>query len=331
MKTALFLCASIFSGLLHSQTEVTSSQIQSWLDKDQFKNIEKHITSLPTFASDAELQHAHAQALIGLAQPDAAAEFLQQASKAFPKDAELLQLAAMNQFTLAQQASIFSAAGHAKEGLALLKQAVALAPEDTDLQLNLIGFYLEAPGIAGGDDAEGKKLAQALVAKDPIAGALAQVMVLNQDDKTDEALQVVEQALQQHPNDARLLAQKAMLQVNRKQLAEAVQLYQQAAAVAEKPQQKYSYLYQLGRLAAVEQQDKATGKQALQQFIEYYQGGENQQLPWARVRLAQILVAEQDKAAAELALAPVIALDDKPEKLEKELKSLQKQLKKLKS
>ena len=331
MKTALLLCASIFSGLLHSQTEVSTTQIQQWLEKDQFKNIEKHITTLPTFASDVTLQLAHAQALMGLEQTEAAAEFLQQASKSFPKDADLLQLAAMNQFTLAQQASIFSAAGHAKDGLALLKQAVSLAPEDSDLQLNLIGFYLQAPGIAGGDEDEARRMAKALAGKDPVAGPLAQAMVLNSDEKTDEALKVIDEAIKQQPQQARLLAQKAVLLLSKKQMAEAAALYQQAAQLAEKPQQKYSYLYQIGRLAAVEQQDKAAGKAALQQFIDFYKDGENQQLSWARVRLAQIHVLEQNKTDAEQTLQPVLALADKPEKLEKELKSLQKQLKKLKS
>jgi tetratricopeptide (TPR) repeat protein len=331
MKTTLLLCASIFSGLLHSQPDVTADQIQRWLERDQYKNIEKHVTSLPTFAADLQLQQAHAEALIGLDQAEAAAEFLQQASKTFPKAAELRQLAAMNQFTLAQQASIFSAAGHAKDGLALLKQATQLAPDDSDIQLSLIGFYLQAPGIAGGDEEEAKRLAQALLAKDPVAGPLAQAMVLNNDDKTDDALKLIEQALVQQPQQARLLAQKAALLVSKKQMKDAALLYQQAAQFAEKPAQKYNYLYQIGRLAAVEQQDKAAGKQALQQFIDYYQDGENQQLPWARVRLAQIHLQEQNKAAAEQSLQPVLALADKPEKLEKELKSLQKQLSKLKS
>lgn len=331
MKTALFLCASIFSGLLHSQTEINATQIQQWLEKDQFKNIEKHVTTLPTFASDVTLQQAHAQALMGLEQTEAAAEFLQQAHKSFPKDADLLQLAAMNQFTLAQQASIFSAAGHAKDGLALLKQAVSLAPDDADLQLNLIGFYLQAPGIAGGDEDEAKRMAQALAGKDAVAGPIAQAMVLNNDDKPDEALKVIDEAIKQQPQQARLLAQKAVLLLSKKQMADAAALYQQAAQLAEKPQQKYSYLYQIGRLAAIEQQDKAAGKAALQQFIDFYKDGENQQLPWARVRLAQIHLLEQNKADAEQTLQPVLALADKPEKLEKELKSLQKQLKKLKS
>ena len=268
---------------------------------------------------------------MGLDQTEAAAEFLQQAHKSFPKDADLLQLAAMNQFTLAQQASIFSAAGHAKDGLALLKQAVSLAPDDAELQLNLIGFYLQAPGIAGGDEDEAKRMAQALAGKDPVAAPIAQAMVLNNDDKVDEALKVIDEALQQQPQHARLLAQKAVLLLSKKQMAEAVTLYQQAAQLAEKPQQKYNYLYQIGRLAAVEQQDKTAGKAALQQFIDFYKDGENKQLPWARVRLAQIHLLEQNKTDAEQALQPVLALADKPEKLEKELKSLQKQLKKLKS
>lgn len=285
MKTALLLCASIFSGLLHSQTDISAAQIQGWLEKDQFRNIEKHVTGIPTYASDVTLQQAHAQALIGLEQTEDAAAFLQKAHKTFPKDADLLQLAAMNQFTLAQQASIFSAAGHAKDGLALLKQAVQLAPDDSDIQLSLIGFYLQAPGIAGGDEEEGKKLAKALADKDPVAGPLAQAMVLNSDDNPDAALTLIDTALQQQPQQPRLLAQKAVLLLGKKQAADAAALYQQAAQHAEKPQQKLSYLYQIGRLAAVEQQDKTAGKQALQQFIDYYQGGENPQLPWARVRL----------------------------------------------
>jgi len=175
----------------------------------------------------------------------------------------------MNQFTLAQQASIFSAAGHAKDGLALLKQAVSLAPEDSDLQLNLIGFYLQAPGIAGGDEDEAKRMAKALAGKDPVAGPLAQAMVLNSDEKTDEALKVIDEAIKQQPQQARLLAQKAVLLLSKKQMADAAALYQQAAQLAEKPQQKYSYLYQIGRLAAIEQQDKAAGKAALQQFIDF--------------------------------------------------------------
>lgn len=331
MKTALLLCASIFSGLLHSQTEVSANQIQQWLDKNQFKNIEKHVTSLPTFATDPILQQAHAQALMGLEQTEAAEEFLQQAHKSFPKDADLLLLASRNQFTLAKEASIFSAVGHAKNGLALLKQAVELAPDDAVLQLNLIGFYLQAPGIAGGNDKEGRKLAQALAPKDSVAGPLAQAMVLNDDEKTDEAIKVIDQALQQQPQEARLLAQKAVLMLDIEQVSEAIALYQQAAQLAEKPQQKYSYLYQIGRLAAAEQQDKAAGKAALLQFIDFYKDGENQQLPWARIHLAQIHLLEQNKTDAEKALQPLLALEEKPEKLEKELKSLQKQLKKLKS
>ena len=49
------------------------------------------------------------------------------------------------------------------------------------------------------------------------------------------------------------------------------------------------------------------------------------------MRLAQIHLLEQDKASAEQVLQPVLALNDKEEKLEKELKTLQKQLNKLKS
>ncbi len=328
MKHALLLCASLFTQLAQSQPELTPQQIDHWLERDHFRQIQSQITTLPQYSQDPALQLAHAKALTGLSKTEEAVTLLEKATAQFPQDPALLHLAAQQQFALAQQASIFSAPGHAKAGLKLLKQAHQLAPDDAAITTYLVGFYLQAPGIAGGDEAEAKKLAAAQQGETAV---LTQTMVLNADEKTTEALQLLDSALAKTPQSARLLSQKAGLLTSQKQYAAAFAQYQQAAAAAEKPKQKMEYLYQLGRLAALEQQDKTIGKQALTEFISFYQDGDNVQLPWARVRLAQIHLAEQNKAAAEQALQPVLALADKPEKLSKELKNLQKALQKLKS
>ena len=82
---------------------------------------------------------------------------------------------------------------------------------------------------------------------------------------------------------------------------------------------------------AKNQLEPTVGKQALTQFIDYYQGSEHQQLAWAKLRLAQIYLQQKDKANAQqwLASAKSSASDD--DKFADEAKKVEKLLNKLKS
>lgn len=331
MKPAWVFAASLFSQLALGQTPVDQTAIELLIAKEQYSQSLTALQRQPDYTSNPHWQDLHAKVLIAQQDNEAAETLLAQAVQQFPQHAELYQTRSMNQFALAQQASLFSAPGLAKEGLASLKEALRLAPQNSQIQLTLIGFYLQAPGIVGGDEKAGKALADKLQQQDAIAGTLAQAMVLNSEDKAADALRLLDEQLAKHPDHPRLLAQKAQMIDAEKQPAAAFAAYQQAAAHAEKPGNKHQQLYQVGRLAAVAAQDKTIGKQALAQVIAFYQDGEGQTAHWARLRLAQIHLAENNAAAAQQELAPILALKAPPERLEKELKSLQKQIKKLRS
>lgn len=336
MKAAWLIVATLCSQLAYAQVTADKTSIELLLAQEQFSNVISAVQQQPDYASNADWQELQMQALMGLQKNDEADELMVKALQQFPKRAELYHLAAMNKFALAEQVSIFSAPGYAKDGLALLKQAVQLAPEQGRFQLSLLGFYLQAPGIVGGDEKLARQMAadlqQAAAAQnaDPVDAAIAQSMVLQSAEKTAAALQLLDTQLQQAPQNVRLLVQKANLLRSDKQDAGALPLYQQAVLLAEKPAAQHQYLYQIGRIVALTGQDIAVGKAALQQVIAFYQQGEGQSLHWARLKLAQIHLAEQDLSSAQQLLQPLLALDSPSDRLAAEVSALHKQLKKTK-
>lgn len=329
MKIIWSFALTMLAGVALADTPADTQAIELLLAKEQYNNTIRAVQQQSDYASNPYWQELHAQALMGLQKNEDAATVLEKAIAQFPQNADLHQVSAMNNFALAQQVSIFSAAGYAKDGLAQLRQAITLAPKKTAFQLNLIGFYLQAPGVAGGDEKAGRQLAAEVAKIDAIDGAIAQGMVLNHDEKITEAIQAIDAQLKSNPENARLLGQKANLLRINKQEAAALPLYQQAAAHAEKPGSRHQYLYQVGRIVASTKQEIGVGKDALQQVIAFYQDGEGQTGHWARLKLAQIYLAENNLTAAEQELQPLLALEEPSERLEDELKAVKKQLKKL--
>lgn len=336
MKATWLIVASFCSQLTYAQVTADKTSIELLLAKEQYSKTIDALQQQPDYASNADWQVLHIQALMGLQKNEDADELMVKALQQFPKHAELYHLAAMNKFALAEQVSIFSAPGYAKEGLAQLKQAVQLAPEQARFQLTLLGFYLQAPGIVGGDQKLARQMAAdlqqaaAVQKADPVDAVIAQSMVLQSEEKTAAALQLLDVQLQQAPENVRLLVQKANLLRSDKQDAAALPLYQQAVKLAEKPGAQHQYLYQIGRIVALTGQGTVVGKAALQQVIAFYQDGEGQSLPWARLKLAQIHLAEQDIGAAQQLLQPLLALDTPSDRFAAEVSALQKQLKKIK-
>jgi tetratricopeptide (TPR) repeat protein len=330
MKTKILISLSLLTCSLFSQA-YDLTQLQQHLDRQQFRKLHQAVEKLPETPAQVELRVLQAKAMLSLKDDEALEELMPTLLKDFPNHAELIYLASANQFNLAQSGSMFSAPGRAKKGLAYLQQAVKLEPANMTYQRALIGFYLQAPGIAGGDEDEAKKLADALLKQDLIQGTLAQADILQKNEKANEALALIETQLATHPENTDLLEAKAAFLAREKKAAEAFALYQKALTLYPTELEKYGSLYQLGRLAAVEGQDAATGTQALQQYLAFYQDSDNPMYPWAMLRLAQIQFRLNDKAAATATIEPLLAQEQTQERLQKELKSFQKQLKSGKS
>ena len=306
------------------------SSYQSMLEHDQFSQLQQQLGQeiQLNHQPNKELLLIQLKAMLGLRQSKQVEQLCNKALLSYPQDSELLHLAAVNQFNLAQDSSIFSAPSYAKAGLALLKQAVAANPDDLDAQQTLIGFYLQAPSIVGGDEKEAKRLAQVMSDKHQPEGAVVTISVLLSDDKIDDAVALAKQQMQLHPQNSKLLASYAGLLTKKDDLAGAFLHYQKAVAAATDLSEQQGYAYQLGRLAATAEQDPLLGQQALESYLSFYQNSDNKQFDWAQLRLAQIYLRQQQKDKAKALLLQLENKDTDDSKLSSELKKLHKQLKK---
>jgi tetratricopeptide (TPR) repeat protein len=323
------LSAASFQNFAEVTSDLTS--LQELLDRHKYRALSAQIEQIPNHQQQPELALLKAKAMYLLQDTETLDSWMEQLLKDNPTHAQLHYIAALNKFNLAQEASIFSAPGYAKDGLALLKQAVALDPNDLEIQSGLIGFYSGAPSIAGGDEKEAQRLADAMFAKNPVQGSVQKAILLLGDDKEDEAKALIEQQLATQPQDVDLLEMKAAILAKQNQDKAAFELYEQAANLAEKSKDKYPNLYQVGRLAAAKQQDASKGIAALEQYINFYQGSDDRQLAWAKLRLAQIHFAQQNFDQAQALVQQLRSEKNEQEKFIDELKAFEKQLKKVKT
>lgn len=323
------LSAASFQNFAEVTADLTS--LQELLDRHKYRALSAQIEQIPNHQQQPELALLKAKAMYLLQDTETLDSWMEQLLKDNPTHAQLHYIAALNKFNLAQEASIFSAPGYAKDGLALLKQAVALDLNDLEIQSGLIGFYSGAPSIAGGDEKEAQRLADAMFAKNPVQGSVQKAILLLGDDKEDEAKALIEQQLATQPQDVDLLEMKAAILTKQNQDKAAFELYQQAANLAQKSKDKYPNLYQVGRLAAAKQQDASKGIAALEQYINFYQGSDDRQLAWAKLRLAQIHFAQQNFDQAKALVQQLRSEKNEQEKFIDELKAFEKQLKKVKT
>lgn len=322
MKTLCLFAALSSFALLASDL----SSYDLLLEQDKFRQLQQQLGSATTL-SDKELRILQLKTMLGLRQSEQAEQLANQALEAYPQDAELLRLSALNQFNLAQESSIFSAGSYAKAGLALLKQSMAADPTDLKTQQTLIGFYLQAPSIAGGDTKEAKRLAKAMAEKHQPEGTLVTIDVLMHDDKLEDAIKLAEQQLKQYPEHPALLGAYANLLSVNEDPANAFIQYQKAAAAATDLSERQGYYYQLGRLAATNQQDPQRGQQALLDYLAFYQDSDNARFSWAQLRLSQIYLLQKQQDKAKELLQQIKNKPQDDDRLQSELKKLEKQLK----
>jgi tetratricopeptide (TPR) repeat protein len=87
----------------------------------------------------------------------------------------------------ALKSSLFSQMGWAKKCRASFEKAVALDPKSADARVDLVQYYANAPGIAGGGMDKAREQVKALDGIDPVRGAQMSGFLLLKEKKPAEA------------------------------------------------------------------------------------------------------------------------------------------------
>ena len=249
----------------------------------------------------------------------------------YPKSAQLWYLRGRIHAIQAQN-SVFSALSHAKDSLASFETAANLQPSEMVYQNGLLGFYQGAPSIAGGDTQKAITVAKKMIEINPREGYYALISL-----GYNKALPDTEMWLNQAKSALGDMPEFPYIEgINfqqAEQYDEARQAFENAVASQQNDEESEKFkmlaLYQIGRNAVLEGQYSEASQQALERYISASPEQEDMpELSWARLRLAQIHAFNKNKAEAEILLASIDSNED--ERLQDEIKTMKKRLKKMK-
>ena len=221
--------------------------------------------------------------------------------------------------TLAQQVSIFRAAGLASDCKSSFQKAVELAPNDLDARQALMQFYLGAPAIAGGSEEKAMEQAKEIGKHDTARGASAMASVYEQQQDWGKALAALDQAIAASEEPSRYQFRK-VLTMQRQQDWPAVWALLQE--MQQRDANNADVTYQFGRTALMAENPEwyAQGREALQRYLQM--DVDEQRSPskaWAALRLGQLLDKMGNRREADTYFT-LAAKETQDELLQKTLK-----------
>lgn len=225
----------------------------------------------------ADPRNAEAQHYLGLLamrrdEPETAVKFLEQAAALAPTASEYQRRLGDAYGRSAQKAGTLSKLGWARKSRAAYAKAVELDPTNLDARFSLLGYYQNAPGIAGGGMDKAYAEAEEIRKLDPARGRLALAQLYVSEKKHAEAFGLFEETLRSDPDN-------------------------------------YAALYQVGRLAAITGERLDTGTTALRRCLALPVPEGQPSHAAAHWRLGGIAEKRGDPAAAREAYTASLAAD----------------------
>jgi tetratricopeptide (TPR) repeat protein len=180
-------------------------------------------------------------------------------------------------------------------------------------------YFVNAPGIAGGDKQKARAEAEAARRIDPYRGGLLRGQVEERDKQLAAAAAEYTAVLEAHPDSTSPFNRLVNLQQYSKQYSEAFQLIDQR--LARLPHEDLA-LYHLGRNAALSGEQLERGEAALREFLALGKFEVVATEAQARWRLGAVLEHKGDRAGAFGEYEAAVSLDPKLEEAAKAAKRL---------
>lgn len=236
---------------------------------------------------------------------DKAAALFEQAVKARPDDSSYHLWLGRAYGRQAQKASIFRQAGLAKQTKSEFERAVQLDPNNLDGRLELINYYIIAPGIMGGSTEKAMEQAQEIRKRDALTGHRAFARIYARDKKPDLARKEYYDAVREQPNSPKAHYFFAGYLINEKNWKQALE--ELDAAIRIDPSYMPAY-YRLGALTVQSVSNFARGEESLKKYLAYKPAEDEPSLSGAWYWLGQIYEKQGRKAEAKQSYATSLKL-----------------------
>lgn len=228
-----------------------------------------------------------------------------------PKNAEAWHTRGI---VMAQQAqnSFFSALSYAGKSVDSFEKAVELEPDSLEYRTALLQFYMMAPSIAGGDDEKALTQIEAIKKIDAVEGAFARVKYLQHHEKNEQARELVNETLANHPNNAEILVYAGFQEQKDGNYEKAFSLFEQAVdAESREGEAPVMALYQFGKTSVLAEDKVDKGIRALEEYLESEIPDSAPEAHWANFRLAQLFALKGNDDESKQLIANLKKVDDK--------------------
>lgn len=225
---------------------------------------------------------------------ESAIEYIEQALKVEPNTAEELTLSGDIYCNHAQRSSMFTALKMAKKCIAQYEEALKLEPENVDVLMTTMQFYLGAPSIAGGSSEKGNALLEKLKTLSPEHAATYKVAELDRAEKTDEALALADELTKKGFNAATNQYMIAHFYRDKKHYDKALPLFASMDKFSETIRNRWFIRDSLLQQGEILMMDNRNLSKAIQLMEDYKQKNSNPGDPhyfWATWSLAKAYMA----------------------------------------
>lgn len=181
----ILLAASLFPNWAHASptaeeslpTKTLHSRVPATIVKDlktgYFREaLSKIEPDMASHSDNADYQERYAQSLLGVGKYRQALRAIKKAVATAPRKASYYRVMGEIYGALAQNANIFSAMGLARHVLDSFRTAVKIDPHDPKSLMDLGKYYIDAPGIVGGNIRKAHKVEATLDKIEPLDALL---------------------------------------------------------------------------------------------------------------------------------------------------------------
>ena len=269
---ALWLLAVIgslagpFAGAQQPEPSAAVAAAQAAFEARRYDAAEAQFAALARAdAGDATTNHYLGRLALRRGDDASAARLLERAAKAEPQVAEHHRWLGRAYAQAALHASLFRKASLAGKIRRAFERAVKLDPRSVEARMDLLRFYVAAPGIAGGSVRNAGEQAEAIARIDAVQGHIARGIVAEKENDDARAEREYRAALDIDPESpAPYYALGAMYQREGRH-ADAFEIYERLRGAHG---DETDVLYQIGRTASNSGERLEEGERALRRYLE---------------------------------------------------------------
>ena len=306
IKTALFVLLTVLLSVA-VQAEENLNDVILLYEKGDFRPAADALRQkMKAAPQEPEIHFWLGKVLLKTRDWKAAAQEFEKAVNLAPENARYHHWLGRAAGERASRAFLTTAYSLAKQVIREFQTASKLAPDDTAIRLDLLEFYLEAPGMLGGGKDKAETEARAIAKLDPLKGYYARAMIYKEDKKWEKAKDELTRATVEFPQSADAFTELADFLFNRKDYEGTLTWGKKALAID--PSLKNPRFL----VASAETELRKNLEQAGETLRELATGGLNDDDPTFEqiyYRLRENYLARGDEAKAKEALATALSYD----------------------